>query len=50
MVARGGHVIDMEWKDGVLVKAVIDRGKAPLPPLKIQGVAVEGGDPRIILR
>lgn len=50
MVARGGHVIDMEWKDGVLVKAVIARGKAPLPPLKIQGVAVEGGDSRIILR
>lgn len=50
IVARGGHVIDMQWKEGDLVKAVITRGKGLLPALQLRGAPLDHDDPRITIR
>jgi alpha-L-fucosidase 2 len=47
--ARGGHQIDLHWKDGNLAGATITRGSGPLPPIHIQGIRVHE-DPRVTIK
>jgi alpha-L-fucosidase 2 len=44
--ARGGHTIDLHWKDGNLTSATITKGSGPLLPVFVQGTRVYK-DPRI---
>jgi alpha-L-fucosidase 2 len=47
--ARGGHLIDVTWKGGELIRATITKGSVNLPPIYIQGKE-SNGDPRITIR
>jgi alpha-L-fucosidase 2 len=47
--ARGGHTIDMAWKDGQLQSAVVSKGEGELPELHVQGERVTG-DSRISIQ
>jgi alpha-L-fucosidase 2 len=47
--ARGGHTIDLQWKDGNLATATITKGTGPLLPILIQGTRVHE-DPRITIK
>jgi len=35
--ARGGHTVDMTWKNGKLVSAIITKGTSNLPPIYLNG-------------
>ncbi len=48
--ARGGHTLDITWKDGKLATATITKGPGELPPLRIQGQLAEKNDPRVTIR
>lgn len=47
--ARGGHTIDMAWKDGQLQSAVVSKGEGELPEFHVQGERVTG-DSRISIQ
>ena len=47
--ARGGHIVELKWKDGRLEMASITKGKGPLPELMIEGKRVSESDPRIVI-
>ncbi len=45
--ARGGHSIDITWKDGKLTHAVIKTGQSRVPTVLVQGKPIKATDPRI---
>lgn len=45
--AQGGHVVSMEWKDGELVSAIIEKGWGTREPVRVAGELVAESDPRI---
>ncbi|TWU31416.1 glycoside hydrolase family 95 protein [Novipirellula artificiosorum] len=47
--ARGGHTIDIQWKDGNLTSATITKGAGALLPIFVQGKRVHE-DPRIVIK
>ena len=47
--ARGGHTIDLQWKDGNLAGATITKGSGPVLPIFIQGTRVHE-DPRVTIK
>jgi len=48
--ARGGHTVDIEWKDGKLISATIHQGEEKLPTLFLQGHPVKKSNPFIHLQ
>lgn len=45
--ARGGHIIEMKWKDGELISATVVKGPGPLPQILVKGKAIPAKDARI---
>ena len=45
--ARGGHTVDITWKDGKLTSATITQGEGKLFPIYLQGKPVKKDDARI---
>jgi alpha-L-fucosidase 2 len=49
LLARGGHKVDIQWKDGELVKAVITTA-GKIPVIRVKDKIVTRGDDRIEIR
>ena len=51
LAARGGYIIDIEWKNGSLVKAEIKMSKGSVfPVVKVNGTSIADDDSRIIVK
>lgn len=51
LAARGGYIIDIEWKNGSLVKAEIKMSKGSIfPVVKVNGTSISDDDSRIIVK
>lgn len=48
--AQGGHVVDIEWKEGALTRATIRKGWGERLPVSVAGKRVADDDPRVTWR